>query len=127
MVQLQASVKELEATGGQIVAVSYDSMAILSRFAAKHSITYPLLSDTGSKTINAYGILNREAPERVKGIPYPGTFIVGSDGIIRAKFFLEGYKERIDPESIRQALQNAKLKPDIGTRRTDNGLLATDR
>jgi peroxiredoxin len=127
LVQLQASLKELEATGGQIVAIGYDSTDILSRFAAKHSITYPLLSDAGSKTIEAYGILNREAQGRTKGIPYPGTFIVGTDGVIRAKFFLEGYKERIDPESIRQALQNAKLRPNIGTRRTDNGLLTTDR
>ncbi len=108
MVQLQANLKELEATSGQVVAISYDSTDILNRFAAKHSITYPLLSDTGSKTIEAYGILNREAPERFKGIPYPGTFIVGTDGVIREKFFLEGYKERIDPESIRKALLKAR-------------------
>ena len=108
MVQLQDSLKEVEATGGQVVAISYDAPAILERFAAKHSITYPLLSDIGSKTIDAYGILNPEAPERFKGIPYPGTFIVGRDGVIRAKFFLEGYKERIDPASIREGLQKAK-------------------
>lgn len=108
MVQLQANLKELEATGGRVVAISYDSTTILNHFAAKHSITYPLLSDVGSKTINAYGILNREAPERVKGIPYPGAFIVGTDGVIRSKFFLEGYEERVSPESLRQALQNAR-------------------
>lgn len=90
------------------MAISYDSTDILSRFAAKHSITYRLLSDAGSKTIDTYGILNREAPERVKGIPYPGTFIVGTDGMIRSKFFLDGYQERIDPESIHNALQKAK-------------------
>ena len=110
MVQLQANLKEVEATGGRVVGISYDSPAILSRFAAKHSIAFPLLSDTGSKTINAYGILNREAPERFKGIPYPGTFIVGTDGVIRSKFFLEGYQERVDPESIRKALQNASAE-----------------
>ncbi len=110
MVQLQASLKELEATGGQVVAISYDSMDVLSRFATKHSITYPLLSDAGSKTIEAYGILNREAQGRAKGIPYPGTFVVGTDGVIRAKFFLEGYKERIDPGSIREAVQKANAE-----------------
>lgn len=108
MVQLQANLKELQATGGEVVAISYDSTATLSRFAAKRSITFPLLSDAGSKTIEAYGILNREASGRVKGIPYPGTFIVGTDGVIRAKFFVEGYEERIDPESIRKALQKAR-------------------
>jgi hypothetical protein len=35
-------------------------------------------------------------------------FIVGTDGVIRSKFFLEGYKERVDPESIRKALLKAK-------------------
>jgi peroxiredoxin len=108
LVQLQASLKELEATGGQVVAISYDSTATLNRFAAKHTITFPLLSDPGSKTIETYGILNREAQGRAKGIPYPGTFIVGADGVIRAKFFLEGYKERVAPEEIRRALQNAR-------------------
>ncbi len=108
MVQLQAHLKELKATGGQVVAISYDSTDVLRRFATKHSITFPLLSDAGSKTIEAYGILNKEAQGRAKGIPYPGTFIVGTDGVIRAKFFLEGYKERIDPESIRQALLKAR-------------------
>ena len=44
----------------------------------------------------------------LKAFPIPGTFIVGTDGTIRSKFFLEGYQERIDPESIRQALQKAK-------------------
>jgi peroxiredoxin len=108
LVQLQAHLKELEATGGQVVGISYDSQAVLSQFAAKHSIAFRLLSDPGSKTIKAYGILNKEAQGRAEGIPYPGTFIVGTDGVIRAKFFLEGYKERVDPESIRKALLNAK-------------------
>ncbi len=108
MVQLQTNSKGLEATGGQVVAISYDSAAILSRFATKKSITYPLLSDIGSKTIDAYGIRNKAAPERVKGIPYPGTFIVGTDGMIRAKLFLEGYEERTSPEALMEALKNAK-------------------
>ncbi len=107
MVQLQANLKELEATGGQIVAISYDSAAVLNRFATKHTITYPLLSDFGSKTIDAYGIRNREGTGRLDGIPHPGTFIVGADGIIREKLFLEGYKERSSPEMLIQALKNA--------------------
>jgi hypothetical protein len=79
-----------------------------SRQGRRASLIFPPARDGGSKTINAYGILNREASERVKGIPHPGTFIVAIGGTIRAKFFLEGYQEGIDPESIRQALQKAK-------------------
>ena len=108
MVQLQSNLKEIEATGGQVVAISYDSTAILKRFAAKSVITYPLLSDAGSKTIDAYGIRNKEAPERWNGIPYPGTFIVGTNGVIRAKLFLDGYKERHAVEALVEALKSAR-------------------
>lgn len=107
MVQLQTHLKAIEATGGQLVAISYDSTTVLNRFAAKNSITYPLLSDADSKTIDAYGIRNREAPERWRGIPHPGTFIVGTNGVIHSKLFLEGYRERHTTEALIQALKNA--------------------
>ena len=108
MVQLQTSLKEIEATGGQLVALSYDSTNILKRFATKSAITYPLLSDAGSKTIDAFGIRNKEAPDRWSGIPYPGTFVVGTDGVIRSKLFLDGYKERHAVEALVEALKKAK-------------------
>lgn len=108
MVQLQTSLKEIEATGGQVVAISYDSTAILKRFAEKSAVTYPLLSDAGSKTIDAYGIRNKEVPERVSGIPYPGTFVIGTNGVIRAKLFLEGYQERHTVKALVEGLKNAR-------------------
>ena len=99
---------EIEVTGGQVVGISYDSTAILKRFAEKSTITFPLLSDAGSKTIDACGIRDKEAPERWSGIPHPGTFIVGTNGLIRSKLFLEGYKERHAIEALVQALKNAR-------------------
>ncbi len=109
MVQLQDHLKEIEATGGQVAAISYDSIAILKRFAAKSGISYPLLSDTGRKTIDAYHIRDQEAPERWSGIPHPGTFIIDTNGVIRAKLFLEGYKERHTPEALIQALKEVQF------------------
>ena len=108
MVQLQTNLKEIEATGGQLVAISYDSTAILKRFAVKSAIKYPLLADAGSKAIDAFGIRNKEAPDRWNGIPYPGTFIVGTNGVIRAKIFLEGYKERHAVEALAEMLKSAR-------------------
>ena len=40
------------------MAVSYDPVPILADFAARRSITFPLLSDAGSAVIKQYGILN---------------------------------------------------------------------
>ena len=108
MVQLQKDLKEIEATGGQIVGISYDSVETLKRFADKGSITFPLLSDAGSKTIDAYGIRNEAVPARVKGIPYPGTFVLDQKGVIRAKLFLEGYRGRHTVEALVKAFEEIR-------------------
>ena len=101
--------KEIEATGGKVIGISYDSEATLMKFTRKSDITYPLLSDPGSKTIKAYDLLNKEAVgSRIDGVPYPGTFIIDSKGIIRSKLFLEGYRDRHGIEALIKALREAK-------------------
>jgi peroxiredoxin len=87
----------------------HDSVEVLARFAAKHKITFPLLSDTNSKTIKMYGVLNEEAKGgRAEGIPYPGTMLIDKDCIIRAKLFLEGYKHRGTTDDLIKAAQTIR-------------------
>jgi peroxiredoxin len=62
-VELQDRLEELRAEGLGVAAISYDSREILAEFSRRRGITYPLLSDVGSKTITAYGILNTIAAE----------------------------------------------------------------
>ena len=80
--------------------MSYDSVATLKAFADRQKITFPLLSDEGSKTITAWGILNAAASGRTAGIPYPGTFIIDRSGVIRSRFFEREYQERSTATSI---------------------------
>ena len=89
------------------MAVSYDSTATLRTFADKHAITFPMLSDQGSKTITAWGILNREAAGRTAGIPYPGTYVIDPKGVIVSRNFEEAYQERDSAASIVAALQTS--------------------
>src|SRR5437667_11813854 len=96
-----------------LAAISYDSREITAAFSAQHGIGFPLLSDVGSATIKRYGILNTVAEaalgpngkdpdviaqvklyvsanganETMRGIPFPGTFIVDRGGRVRARFF----------------------------------------
>jgi peroxiredoxin len=88
------------------VAVSYDPVDVLAKFAGKRDITFPLLSDPDSKVIVAYGLLNKEAKGKTKGIPYPGTFLIDKDGVIRAKLFLDGYRQRHSTEELLKAIKN---------------------
>jgi hypothetical protein len=80
--------------------VSYDSVETLKAFSDRQGITYPLLSDQGSKAITAWGLLNRTATGRSAGIPYPGTFILDRKGVIRSRFFEQEYQERSTATSI---------------------------
>ncbi len=89
------------------MAISYDPVETLKAFAGKHSITFPLLSDAGSKTITAWGILNREATGRTAGIPHPGTFIVDRAGTIVSRTFEQPYQERRSATSILAQLSAA--------------------
>ena len=100
--QLQSSLAGLKKAGITPVAVSYDSVKTLARFAKDKSITFPLLADEGSKVIAAYKILlfpGRKG-SRMAGLPHPGTIIIGRDGKIVAKLAHEGYRDRHTGEEI---------------------------
>ena len=72
----------------------------MKAFADRQGITYPLLSDEGSKVIAAWGILNQSATGRTAGIPHPGTFVIDRAGVIRSRFFEQEYQERSTATSI---------------------------
>jgi peroxiredoxin len=94
LVQLQHDHKAIEDSGIQLVGISYDDTKVLKTFSDDMKIGFPLLSDPGSKTIEAYHIRNQAARGKAEGVPHPGTFIVDQASVIRAKLFLEGYRDR---------------------------------
>ena len=94
----------------QLAAISYDSVEVLEKFWQAAKIRYPLLSDPKSKTIEAYGIRNKEEKgSRIDGVPYPGTILIGPDGKVAAKLFFSGYKKRHQAKDIVEAAK--KVKP----------------
>jgi peroxiredoxin len=94
---LEAARADIAAAGLQLVAISYDAPEANRAAAEKLGLGYPLLSDAGSKVIDAYGIRNHEAKGRGEGVPHPVVFIVDRAGVIQAKLAREGYRDR--PES----------------------------
>ena len=55
-----------------------------------------MLSDQGSVVIRRFGILNNNVPNDVRfyGMPFPGQYLLASDGRVRSKLFLPDYQER---------------------------------
>ena len=84
LVELQGRVAQLKRQGLSVAGVSYDSVAVLADFSRRRGITFPLLSDSGSRTIKQYGIFNTTIPEtnqQTYGIPFPGTFMLNAQEI----------------------------------------------
>ena len=94
MVQLQADLARIEASGIRLVGISYDSPAVLKKFSDQAKISFPLLSDPESRTIDAYHIRNEAARGKAEGVPEPGTFILDQAGVVRAKLFLASFRVR---------------------------------
>lgn len=118
--ELQGRLDELRKNGIGLAVISYDSRQILADFSERQRISYPLLSDLGSATIKRYGILNTvveealgpngkdpavladlqryvtvtQASERLRGLPFPGTFMLDRRGRVTARFFEDYYWER---------------------------------
>jgi hypothetical protein len=92
----------LDRHGVRIAAVSYDSQEILSGFAEKHRIQYPLLSDRDSAVIRSFGILNINiAPGlRAHGVPHPVDYLAAPDGILIRKYFVANYMHRVTASTV---------------------------
>jgi peroxiredoxin len=99
LVELQRGLPEFEAAGVWVAAISYDPPGALAQFCDEHGITYPFLSDEGSRLIQRLGILNTLiAPdEPVYGIPYPGAYLLDERGVVVAKYFHREYQVREAP------------------------------
>ena len=108
MVQLQRDLKSIAEAGIQVVGISYDDPAVLKKFSDRAKITFPLLSDPGSKTIDDFHIRNEAAKGKGEGLPNPGTFLLDRGGVIRAKLFLEGYSDRHTTDALVKAAKAIK-------------------
>lgn len=101
--ELQGRLKNIQRDGRSLVAISYDPVSVLANFARTRGITFPLLSDDGSRTIKEYGLLNTTVPPTNKaqyGIPFPGTFFVDRNAAVTARVFETAYQERDTISSV---------------------------
>ncbi len=101
---------ELAALGWPMVGVSYDPGETLSAFSAANSLKYPLMTDPGSKAIDAFGIRNEtvKGSARFDGIPHPIILFIGKDGVVKAKLYEEAYQKRPPSELVVQTAKGLK-------------------
>ncbi len=102
MADLESIKDGLAAAGWTLTALTYDTPEVLATFAAKANVTYPLLSDPGSATIKAFGLLNTEMAEgsRAYGVPHPAIIFISADGRVAGMLREDGYKTRPATEVV---------------------------
>ncbi len=102
LLAMKAAPEQLAARGYTLAAISYDDPQVLADFTTKRAINYTLLSDKGSMTIDAWGLCDPQykADSMAYGVPMPGMFVLGRDGIVRAKLAEQGYKTRPPLEAV---------------------------
>jgi hypothetical protein len=101
-VQLQQHLPEFDRAGIALFAISYDPVEEQRKFADEFGITFPLLADPDHRAIEATGILNTlvRPDEPVYGIPFPGTYILGTDGRVEEKLFFQHYRTRPSASTV---------------------------
>jgi hypothetical protein len=118
-VQLQNDLPVLHRAGLGLAAISYDSVGVLSDFAKRKSIAFPLLSDHESEVIRAYGVADRKYRKGMEldvrteelhldptgnvpvyGLSYPAVFVLTRDNHVKWRFVSEGPELRLTGAAI---------------------------
>lgn len=101
-IELQNMKDQFDANGIAIIMMTYDDPTIQDAFVSRHSIEYPVLSDVNAESFANLQVLREEyGPDDAQyGLPYPGMFVVGTDGVIKGKLFIEAYSYRVDTNAV---------------------------
>jgi peroxiredoxin len=104
--------RELRASGGQIVAIMPDLQKFVAELKSESNVPFPILTDMDNGyalSLNLTIWVGAEVQKMMEGrrdlptfqgnsswmLPIPATFVVGSDGLIRARFIDPNYRNRM--------------------------------
>ena len=126
---LESALPEIEAAGGQLVALTPDTGRHLGDTKRQQGLSYEILSDVDGAVGLQFGVLFR-APAAYRAvlagygvdlaerhgneggfIPLPATFVVDRAGIVRYAFVDIDFTRRAEPAEIVAALANLSRGP----------------
>ena len=117
--------EEVEAEGAQIVAIMPDRQKFTSAFKAESNAPFPILTDMDNGyalSLNLAIWVGAEMEKMIAAagwdipayqgndswiLPIPATFVVGSDGIVKARYIDPDYRKRMEIDDLLNALKAA--------------------
>ena len=122
---LQERLPEMEALGARLVAITPETPDNALTTQEKNEIGFDVLSDDGNRVASAFGLTFR-LPDAVNDIykgfgidleasngegsqtlPVPATFVIGKGGTVLKAFVDADYTQRLEPDEIIAALEEA--------------------
>jgi peroxiredoxin len=93
------------------VAISVDSPKESRKLCQTQGYTFPLLSDPGTGTIRAYGVIHERGGEKGRDIARPAEFLVDQTGTIRWVNLAESLLARLRPETVLHVIDGMPTSP----------------
>ena len=126
---------EVQKEGGQIVAVLPDRQQFAAKLKSEAKASFPMLVDMDngySLSLNLAIWVGEEMGQFMSAagyhlpnfqdnntwmLPIPATFVVGTDGLIKARFVDPDYRKRMEIDDLLSALRSARSSPHGATSR----------
>ena len=121
---LQRSLTHFKEYDAVLIAITPQKPDKSKEQIEKAEYSFEILSDLDDSVMKSYNLYFEVPPELHElymkrfgfditdyngkdrlGLPVPGTFVIGRDGVIRASFAKTDYKKRMDPRDIIDALR----------------------
>lgn len=102
---------EVAGKGLSLAILSYDKPEVLAEFAASKGIGFTMLSDPGSRMIDALGLRDPHyAPGSFAyGVPRASTLVIAPDGTVKAKWVSADYRSRISNDGVLELIGKTGL------------------
>ena len=82
------------------VAISVDEPPLSRDLAQKAGYTFPILSDSDTRVIAAYGLVHKGAGVKGHDVARPAEFLVDRSGTVRWVYLTEDLRVRARPEAL---------------------------
>jgi hypothetical protein len=97
-VELAGQAESFRKRGIGVASIIPEPVATIKAFAAKHGLSYPVLSDADTAIIRRFGLVDRgfQATGDLAGkdVPFAATFLVDERGAIKERFFEQAAENR---------------------------------
>ena len=102
---LQSRIREIHELDAEVLAISIDPPEMNGRVAAKHGLTFPILSDHNREAMDRFALHHKDSGLEGDDIFRPAVFILDREGRITWRKLTDDWRVRVRPDEILEQLR----------------------